>query len=71
MPLLSIGAVGDLGRKEPRGPAPHEKVLLLVGIGGQPKVDYHTLFLPGRLLPNHDVLWLEVPVNYVLPSHLP
>lgn len=56
--------VDDLRGHVPRSTATHEQVVRVISHRCQSEVDYY------RLLAQNYVVWLEVTVDHVLPSHL-
>ena len=54
--------IDDLRSHKARGPTPNKKIFLLVRISSQPEIADGGF--PAFLLLEHDVLWLQVPMNY-------
>lgn len=70
MLLFLVGQVGYLRRHEARGATPAKQVLLRIGDRRQPEIDDHILLLSLTLLPNHNVVGFQIPVDDVPPLHL-
>lgn len=70
--LLVLLDLDDLGGDEPRSPAPEEQVGGSLALGSQAKIhdDWLVQLRRGQaLVPEHDILWLQVPMHDLVLIH--